>query len=173
MGLTRRSVRYLLADTCSDPNRREVVCLDGDLVRDSGHGAWASCSERGPLQLSETPWPQVRGSCGRQVLFLHPLPWLYPQSQLSGPTTGLLLGLEKPQPPPPWDKAGSSPTSPQAEAGMGQVNTSHGATCGVLRRKTVPSSRSTIPTSAALSPFHILYGPLCFSVYFKSFLNSV
>lgn len=47
MGLTRRSVRYLLADTCSDPNRREVVCLDGDLVRDSGHGAWGILQWKG------------------------------------------------------------------------------------------------------------------------------
>lgn len=36
-GWTRRSVSYLLVDTCSDPIGMEDICFDGDLVRGHGH----------------------------------------------------------------------------------------------------------------------------------------
>lgn len=111
MGWVGRSVAYLLADTCSEPNGMKDVCPDGDFVRGCGHDAlvlpedWMEPAAALRNKLALTAWVMWLLSALSMLptLALFPVTPVWPEGRL-------LLGLEKSQDLPPWGRTGSSPT---------------------------------------------------------------
>lgn len=123
MGWTTRSARYLPADTWSDPNGMQDICLDEVLARDCVVGHWCVLQiEWGQLLLSETGWPQVVQVTGLLSACSTPP---YPQAH---PGPG-----EIPSPSSLGSGWAAAPPSPQAGGGSGTGK--HLMSVRVLRKK--------------------------------------